>query len=224
MKLKKPLFSLVLFSAVAGAFAWPLLQSAPAQAEKAVRIAAPAADIVAKGMQTSVLAGGCYWGMEAVFENVKGVRSVTSGFAGGTASTANYAAVSSERTKHAEAIRITYDPAQVSYGTLLRIYFSVAHDPTQLNGQTPDVGPSYRSAIFPANPDQERVARAYMVQLGKSGAFTKPIVTKIEMGRFYPAAEDHQDFMRKNPNHPYIVRWDKPKVAAFRAAYPGLAR
>ncbi|WP_425502667.1 peptide-methionine (S)-S-oxide reductase MsrA [Sphingobium boeckii] len=214
-----------MMTAAAACFAWPLLHSAPASAEKAVPIAAPAADLTsAKGTQTAVFAGGCYWGMEAVFENVKGVKSVTSGFAGGTASTANYAAVSSERTKHAESIRITYDPAKVSYGTLLRIYFSVAHDPTQLNQQTPDVGPSYRSAIFPVGPDQERVARAYIAQLGKSGVFRKPIVTKIEIGRFYPAAEDHQDFMRKNPNHPYIVRWDKPKVAAFRAAYPALAR
>lgn len=225
MKVKKPILSLALVAAAVAAFAWPLLHSAPALAEKAIPIAVAAVDVPrGKGLQTAVLAGGCYWGVEAVFENVKGVKSVTSGFAGGTAGTANYAAVSSERTKHAEAVRITYDPAIVSYGTLLRIYFSVAHDPTQLNRQTPDVGPSYRSAIFPIGPDQERVARAYIAQLGKLGAFKQPIVTRIEIGRFYPAAEDHQDFMRKNPNHPYILRWDKPKVAAFRAAYPMLAR
>lgn len=225
MNLKKPVLPLLIVSAAIASFAWPLLNSTPAFAEKAVPIPRPALDVTgAKGLQTAILAGGCYWGVEAVFENVKGVKNVVSGFAGGTAQTANYAAVSAERTRHAEAVRITYDPAQISYGTLLRIYFSVAHDPTQLNRQTPDVGPSYRSAIFPVNPDQDRVARAYIAQLGKSGAFRQPIVTKIESGRFYPAAADHQDFLRKNPNHPYIVRWDKPKVAAFRAGYPSLAR
>ena len=162
--------------------------------------------------------------MEGVFERVKGVRSVVSGYAGGTAATATYDAVSSEKTGHAEAIRITYDPAKISYGTLLRVYFSVAHDPTQLNRQGPDSGTSYRSAIFPQSPAQRAVAESYIAQLGKARSFSRPIVTKIESGRFYPAEAYHQDFMRKNPQHPYIVRWDVPKVKAYRAAFPALAR
>ena len=162
--------------------------------------------------------------MEAVFEHVKGVKSVASGYAGGTRATATYAQVSTERTRHAEAIRIVYDPRQVSYATLLRIYFSVAHDPTQLNRQGPDIGPSYRSAIFPQNPGQSRVARAYIAQLQGSGVYPRPIVTAVETGSFFLAEADHQDFARRNPNHPYIVRWDKPKIAAFKAAFPSLAR
>jgi peptide-methionine (S)-S-oxide reductase len=193
--------------------------------EKAVAIPASASDVApAQGDQVAVLAGGCFWGMEAVFEGVNGVKSVVSGYAGGTRATATYAQVSTERTGHAEVIRIVYDPRVVSYATLLRIYFSVAHDPTQLNRQGPDTGPSYRSAIFPQNPGQARVARAYIDQLGKSGAYRAPIVTKIESGAFFEAESEHQDFARRNPNHGYIVRWDKPKVAAFRAAFPSLAR
>ncbi|MBX3593606.1 peptide-methionine (S)-S-oxide reductase MsrA [Sphingomonas sp.] len=192
--------------------------------ETAVKIPASTIDVApGRGAQVAVLAGGCFWGMEAVFEQVKGVRAVVSGYAGGARATARYAQVSTERTNHAEAVRITYDPRQVSYATLLRIYFSVAHDPTQLNRQGPDSGPSYRSAIFPQNAGQARVARAYIDQLGKAGVFDKPIVTKIEQGGFYPAEAEHQDFARRNPGHPYIVRWDKPKIAAFRAAFPALA-
>lgn len=193
--------------------------------EKAVAIPASTTDVApAPGDQVAVLAGGCFWGMEAVFEGVKGVKSVVSGYAGGTRETATYAQVSTERTRHAEAIRIVYDPRVVSYATLLRIYFSVAHDPTQLNRQGPDVGPSYRSAIFPQNAGQARVARAYIEQLGRSGAYDARIVTRIENGAFFEAEAEHQDFARRNPNHRYIVRWDKPKVAAFRAAFPSLAR
>lgn len=196
-----------------------------AKAEKAVAIPPSTIDVApAPGDQIAVLAGGCFWGVEAVFEAVKGVRAVTSGYAGGTRATATYDQVSTERTGHAEAVRIVYDPRVVSYATLLRIYFAVAHDPTQLNRQGPDVGPSYRSAIFPQNPGQARVARAYIDQLGKARAYGKPIVTTIEQGQFHLAEAQHQDFARRNPNHPYIVRWDKPKVAAFRAAFPSLAR
>jgi len=194
-------------------------------AEKAVSISAPKIDTAEPGgSAVAVVAGGCFWGMEAVFERVKGVSSVVSGYAGGTAATANYDAVSSEKTGHAEAIRITYDPRKVSYGTLLRIYFSAAHDPTQLNRQGPDTGPSYRSAIFPQSPVQRAIAESYIAQLGKTGSYAKPIVTKIEAGRFFAAETYHQDFMQKNPRHPYIVRWDIPKVKAFRAAFPTLAR
>lgn len=193
--------------------------------EKAVAIPASTTDVApAPGDQVAVLAGGCFWGMEAVFEGVKGVNSVVSGYAGGTRATATYAQVSTERTRHAEAIRVVYDPRVVSYATLLRIYFSVAHDPTQLNRQGPDTGPSYRSAIFPQNAGQARVARAYIEQLGRSGAYAARIVTRIENGPFFEAEAEHQDFARRNPNHGYIVRWDKPKLAAFRAAFSSLTR
>jgi peptide-methionine (S)-S-oxide reductase len=196
-----------------------------AAAERAVPIPAAKTDVTGvKGKQVAVLAGGCFWGMEAVFENVKGVVSVTSGYAGGTRETATYDQVSTERTGHAEAIRIVYDPAKVSYATLLRVYFSVAHDPTQLNRQGPDSGPSYRSAIFPQSPAQRNVATSYIAQLGAAKSYPRPIVTKIETGAFYPAESYHQDFMKRNPNHPYIVRWDKPKLAAFRTGFPSLAK
>jgi peptide-methionine (S)-S-oxide reductase len=194
-------------------------------AERGVPIPAAKLDVVrASGPQVAVFAGGCFWGMEAVFEQVKGVTSVTTGYAGGSKGDATYDRVSTESTGHAEAVRIAYDPARVSYATLLRIYFSVAHDPTQLNRQTPDSGPSYRSAIFPQNADQRAVAQAYINQLGATRAFGAPIVTRLETGGFYPAESYHQDFYRKNPTHPYIVRWDKPKMAAFRAMYPQLAK
>jgi peptide-methionine (S)-S-oxide reductase len=199
--------------------------SGPSHAEKAVILPAPAADQARQNRtETAVFAGGCFWGMEAVFERVKGVSSVTSGYAGGTAATATYDQVSSESTGHAEAVRISYNPSQITYGKLLQIYFSVAHDPTQLNRQGPDSGTSYRSAIFPQSPEQTNLARAYAVQLTKAKSFTRPIVTKIESGKFFAAEAYHQDFMQKNPRHPYIVRWDIPKVAAFKAAFPSIAR
>ena len=184
----------------------------------------PKADVRAEGIQTAVLAGGCFWGMEAVFERVKGVRDVVSGYAGGRAEDADYRKVSAERTGHAETVRISYDPSQVSYGELLRIYFSVAHDPTQLNRQGPDVGRSYRSAIFPQNADQRRVAEAYIEQLGAAKAFERPIVTKIEGGAFFAAEPYHQDFMRRNPRHPYILAHDVPKVAALKKLFPSKYR
>jgi peptide-methionine (S)-S-oxide reductase len=197
--------------------------AAPAP-ERAVPIPPPAQDVTGgKGEQVAVLAGGCFWGMEAVFQSVKGVHSVTSGYAGNTRVGTSYAEVSTGRTGHAEAVRIVYDPAKVSYGTLLRVFFSVAHDPTQRNRQGPDVGSNYRSAIFPQDAAQRRVAKAYIEQLGGAKAWSKPIVTKIESGAFYQAEAYHQDFFWRNPTHPYIVRWDKPKVAAFRNAFPQLA-
>ncbi len=196
-----------------------LLFATPAAA--AGLVLAPQLDLPrTKGLQTAVLAGGCFWGLEGVYERVKGVRNVTSGFAGGARKDASYRKVSGERTAHAEAVRIVYDPAQVSYGTLLRIYFSVTTDPTQLNRQGPDVGPSYRSAIFPQNADQAKAARAYIGQLSRAKVYRKPIVTRIETGAFYPAEAYHQDFMRKNPRHPYIVAHDVPKVAALRRLFP----
>jgi peptide-methionine (S)-S-oxide reductase len=173
-------------------------------------------------LETAVLAGGCFWGMEAVFEHVKGVKDVVSGYAGGSRHEANYRAVSSKRTSHAEAVRITYDPTRVSYAQLLQVFFAVAHDPTQVNRQGPDVGPGYRSAIFPQSPNQEAQARAFIARLGAAKAFARPIATKIESGPFYLAEPEHQDFARRNPAHPYIVAHDRPKVAALRVKYPKL--
>jgi peptide-methionine (S)-S-oxide reductase len=171
---------------------------------------------------TAVFAGGCFWGMEAVFEHVKGVENVVSGYAGGSASDARYDAVSSERTGHAEAIRITFDPKRISYGQLLQIFFTVAHDPTQVNRQGPDTGRSYRSAIFPQSAGQARAAKAFIAKLGSTRAFKAPIATRIETGGFYTAEAYHQDFARRHPLHPYIVVNDRPKVAALKSRYPSL--
>jgi peptide-methionine (S)-S-oxide reductase len=168
-------------------------------------------------LQTAVLAGGCFWGMELVFEHVKGVKDVVSGFAGGSASDANYAAVSSEETSHAEAVKITYDPSQISYFDLLKIYFTVAHDPTEVNRQGPDIGPSYRSAIFPQDAQQKAIATKTIAQLKAMG---KPIATRVESGGFYPAEAYHQDFADKHPDYLYIVINDRPKLAALKKSYP----
>jgi len=215
----------LLATLAAGGIAGLALSGGVAQAERAVPIPTAAHDVApTPTSQVAVLAGGCFWGMEAVFEHVKGVKSVTAGYAGGTRGSANYDQVSSEMTGHAEAIRVVYDPAKVSYATLLRVYFSVAHNPTELNRQGPDSGTSYRSAIFPQSPAQRAVAAAYIDQLGAAHVFPAPIVTKLETGAFFPAEEYHQHFYDRNPTHPYIVHWDKPKVAAFRAAFPTLAR
>jgi peptide-methionine (S)-S-oxide reductase len=175
-------------------------------------------------LDTAVLAGGCFWGMEAVFEHVAGVHNVVSGYAGGSARDANYRAVTGERTGHAEAIRITYDPARISYGQLLSIYVTVAHDPTQLNRQGPDKGPSYRSAIFPQTEGQRRAASAFLGHLRASGAYKKPVVTRIEKGAFYAAEAEHQDFVRRNPWHPYVLMHDKPKLAQLKAKFPRMWR
>lgn len=197
----------------------PLAQAA----ERTVLVPMPKTDVAPQGqIATAVLAGGCFWGMEAVFSHVKGVKSVTSGYAGGTASNANYEAVSTETTRHAEAVRITYDPRVVSYATLLRVYFSVAHNPTEVNRQGPDSGPSYRTAIFPQSADQLRVAAAYIAQINAARSWGAPLATRIERGAFYPAEAYHQDFARKNPNHGYIRMWDAPKLAALQATFPAL--
>ena len=194
-------------------------RSRPAEAAPDI----PPAALVVPSQQpreVAVLAGGCFWGVEAVYEHVKGVIDVRSGFAGGEAKSANYSTVSSGRTAHAEAVRITFDPRVVSYGDLLRIFFAVAHDPTQVNRQGPDTGPQYRSAIFPQSPAQARVARAYIGQLQQARAFPRPIATRIEQGRFAEAEAYHQDFMRRNPAHPYVVIHDKPKLAALKRQFP----
>lgn len=171
--------------------------------------------------ETAVLAGGCFWGVQAVFQHVKGVTSAVSGYAGGEASTAVYESVGSGSTGHAEAVQVTYDPKQVSYAQLLQIYFSVAHDPTQLNRQGPDSGTQYRSAIFPANDEQARTARAYVDQLDKAHAFKAPVVTRIETGRsFFPAESYHQDYLARNPRQPYIVFNDLPKLDDLKRLFP----
>ena len=175
--------------------------------------------------ETAVLAGGCFWGVQGVFEHVKGVTSVVSGYAGGGAATAHYEIVGTELTGHAESVRIAFNPKEVSYGQLLRIYFSVAHDPTELNRQGPDEGPSYRSEIFFTTPEQERVARAYIAQLTKARSYASPIVTKLEpLKGFYPAEGYHQDYLIHHPESLYIQVNDLPKIAHLRALYPALYR
>lgn len=197
----------------------------PAQAAEETRLApVPSIDEAASGARTATayFAGGCFWGVEGVFSHVKGVKSVVSGYGGGPANLrVDYDKVGSGRTGYAEAVRVVYDPTQVSYGTLLRIFFSVITDPTTLNYQGPDHGTQYRSALFPQSLEQEKVAKAYLAQLGKSGLWKDPIVTRIEpVGRFWPAEDYHQNFMRYNPDHGYIRRWDAPKLAAFKNLFP----
>lgn len=198
----------------------------PVAAEEAVD--APAATRIAKepkGLKTAIFAGGCFWGVEGVFSHVKGVTGVVSGYHGGNAASASYDMVSSGVTDHAEAVRITYDPAMIRYDQLLRILFAVVADPTLKNRQGPDVGRQYRSAIIPTNAEQGAVAKAYLAQLGKSGLWSSPIATRIEPYKGFYAAEDyHQDFMLKNPKNRYITRWDAPKVAALKVKFPGVYR
>ena len=176
-----------------------------------------------KGEQTAVLAGGCFWGVEAVFEHVKGVSDVRSGYSGGSPATAQYQKVGTGETGHAESVRITYDPSQISYGQLLKVFFSVAHDPTELNRQGPDIGTQYRSAIFYSNEEQKRIAQAYIEQLNRAKVFARPIVTQVAALRSFNEAEGyHQDYLAKHPDEPYIVINDQPKVENLRKQLPGL--
>jgi peptide-methionine (S)-S-oxide reductase len=180
-----------------------------------VAIATPA------GQQTAVLAGGCFWGLEAVFEHVKGVSDVVSGYSGGSASTAQYERVGTGTTGHAESVKITYDPAQITYGQLLKVYFAVAHDPTQLNRQEMDSGTQYRSAIFFQTEQQKQVALAYINQLNGSHVFKSPIVTQLALFKgFYPAEDYHQNFIQRNPNYPYVVAQDLPKLKQLQKQFP----
>jgi peptide-methionine (S)-S-oxide reductase len=173
----------------------------------------------------AVLAGGCFWGVQGVFQHVQGVTSAVSGYAGGAADTAHYEMVGTSTTGHAEAVRVTFDPRRISYGHILQIYFSVAHDPTELNRQGPDVGTQYRSAIFPANQEQARIAEAYIAQINQAQLFDTPVVTKIEAGRnFYPAEDYHQDFLTLNPRYPYIVINDLPKIENLKRLFPDMYR
>ena len=200
--------------------------SAPfaAQAESAVTIPPPAAETSpqATGLETAVLAGGCFWGIQAVYQHVKGVKNAVSGYAGGAQKDAYYQTVSSGRTGHAEAVKVTFDPKQVSYGKILQIYFSVAHDPTQLNRQGPDTGPQYRSEIFPQNEVQAKIAKGYIAQLDAAKAWKRPIVTKIGTMKaaFFPAEDYHQDYATRHPYQPYIAFNDAPKVENLKKMYP----
>jgi peptide-methionine (S)-S-oxide reductase len=196
-------------------------------APAATLIPAPTVDAAPRddGSQTAVIAGGCFWGIQAVFQHVKGVTRVLAGYSGGAKGTAAYETVSSGRTGHAESVEIMFDPHQVSYGRILQIYFSVAHDPTELNRQGPDVGTQYRSAIFYANDDQKRVAQAYVAQLTHAGVYSRPIVTKLgPLVAFYPAEAYHQDYAVLHPNNPYIATYDLPKLGELKRLFPNLYR
>lgn len=173
------------------------------------------------GLQTAVLSGGCFWGIQAVFQHVKGVRSVVSGYAGGAAATAQYELVGTGTTGHAESVQITFDPKQVSFGRILRIFFSVATDPTQVNEQFPDSGTQYRSEVFYADADQKRVAEAYIHQLDQAKAFSRPIATRVDpLHGFYKAEDYHQDYLLRHPDNPYIATYDQPKVASLQRLFP----
>jgi peptide-methionine (S)-S-oxide reductase len=192
-------------------------------ARSEVTLPPPAQDVAASSAATqkAVFAGGCFWGVEAVFRHTKGVKSAVSGYAGGPAASATYEAVSTGATGHAESVEVTYDPAQVSYGTLLQIFFAVAHDPTELNRQGPDHGTQYRSAIFTLNEEQGRVARSYIAQLDAGKAYPRPIVTQVTpLAKFYPAEAYHQDYLARHPDQPYIVYNDLPKLASLQRQYP----
>ena len=214
--------------AIALAVIAPLAALSRPSSHAAVRV--PAASVTSDapskpGVQTIVLAGGCFWGIEAVFEHVKGVTDAVSGYAGGTKAQADYETVSTGTTGHAESVQVTFDPAKVSLEKLLQVFFSVAHDPTQLNRQGPAVGPQYRSVIFFQNEEQERIARAYIDQLTKAKVYSKPIVTQVvKLDEFYPAEEYHQNFAERNPTYPYIVYHDLPKVANLKKQFPYIYR
>ena len=196
-------------------------KSKPEFPDPAVDVTGPAA----QGPQTAVLAGGCFWGVEGVFERIKGVTKVVSGFAGGAKSTAHYEEVSTGRTGHAESVEITYDPSQITYGQLLKVFFSVVHDPTELNRQGPDTGTQYRSAIFYTNDDQKKIAEAYIKQLDDAKIFRHAIVTQVvPLNGFYAAEKYHQHFLDNNMNYPYIVYNDLPKIAALKKYYPQLCK
>lgn len=212
---------------IALAFLAALVVASPLRAERPVLAPALAIDATpTRKLETAVFAGGCFWGVEGVFSHVKGVHLAVSGFAGGPRGMkVDYERVSEGDTGYAEAVRVTYDPRQVSYGTLLRIFFSVVADPTTLNYQGPDRGTQYRSALFPLDAGQAKAANAYLIQLGKAGLWRDPIVTRVErFTGFQNADAHHQNFMARNPRHPYIQRWDAPKLAAFKAMFPSLYR
>ncbi len=215
-----------LFTALAGTtlmLAGLALGTATADAQEGIAIPAPAVDETAGSApkETAIFAGGCFWGVQGVFQRVEGVTNAVSGYAGGARETARYEEIGFGKTGHAESVRITFDPKKISYGKLLQIYFSVAHDPTQLNRQGPDVGTQYRSTIFPTSDEQARVAKAYIDQLNKAKLYQAAIATTIEPGKtFYPAEDYHQDFLTNNPTYPYIVYNDLPKIENLKGLFP----
>jgi peptide-methionine (S)-S-oxide reductase len=220
--------ALAALALVVAAGAWSLGSSGGLghAAEKAVKLPPPAQDIAAAGpAETAVFAGGCFWGVQAVFQHTRGVLSAVSGYSGGDKSTAKYELIGSGRTGHAEAVQVTFDPKQVSYGKLLQIYFSVAHDPTTLNRQGPDVGTHYRSAVFYKDAEQKRVTESYIAQLEAARSFPRRIVTQVvPLTAFYPAEAYHQDYATRHPNQPYIVTYDRPKIANLQATMPEVYR
>ena len=215
MKILRSAFAVSLFLAAA-------CQPASATEEKVVLTPAAAVTAHETGKQTAIFSGGCFWGVEGVFSHTKGVTSAISGYQGGSKADANYETVSTGKTGHAESVKVTYDPKVVRYDQLLRIFFSVIADPTQLNYQGPDHGTQYRSALVPLNAEQKKVAEAYLAQMKKSGVWGSSIVTRIEPYKgFFPAEAHHQDFMLNNPGQPYISYWDVPKVEALHKLFPG---
>jgi peptide-methionine (S)-S-oxide reductase len=212
--------AMLLLSAVGGADSSVAARAFPEPPDVAVAAGAAAGQ---QGHQTAVLAGGCFWGMEAVFEKLDGVQDVVSGYSGGEEDTAHYGMIGTGTTGHAESVQITFDPSKISYGVLLKVFFAVAHDPTQLNYQGPDVGPQYRSAIFYADENHKRIADEYISILNQAEVFPEPIVTQITpLKEFYAAEEYHQDFLRRNPGNLYIVFWDLPKIAHLEREFPDL--
>jgi peptide-methionine (S)-S-oxide reductase len=214
-------FALAALSLTAAALTWSTFSRT---AERALQVPVPASDVVTAiggASETAVLAGGCFWGVQGVFQHVHGVTNAVSGYAGGNANSADYESVGSGSTGHAEAVRISYDPKIVSYGRLLQIYFSVAHDPTELNRQGPDSGTQYRSTIFPANAEQARVARSYIEQINRSKTFGRDLATTVEPAKvFYPAENYHQDFLTENPKNSYIIINDLPKIGELKRLFP----
>jgi peptide-methionine (S)-S-oxide reductase len=218
----------IAFVVIAGLVCWTgfrALGSRPPETPK-MPLPVPAIDAplaTAKSQQTAVLAGGCFWGVQAVFEHLKGVSSVTSGYSGGYVKSPSYESVSMGVTGHAETVSIIYDPSQLTYGQLLRVFFSVAHDPTQWNRQGPDTGSQYRSSIFYTSEEQKRIAHAYIAQLDAAKVYSRPIVTKVEpFQAFYPAESYHQDFLKNNPDNPYIVYNDLPKLENLKKDFPNI--
>jgi peptide-methionine (S)-S-oxide reductase len=217
--------ALVVIVGLLGWTAFRALGSRPPETPR-IPFPAPAADAplaTAKSQQTAVFAGGCFWGVQAVFEHLKGVSSVTSGYAGGYVKSPSYESVSMGVTGHAESVSVVYDPSQLTYGQLLMVFFSVAHDPTQWNRQGPDTGSQYRSAIFYTSAEQQRIAQSYIAQLDAAKVYSRPIVTKVEpFQAFYPAESYHQDFLKNNPGNPYIVYNDLPKLENLKKTFPSL--
>jgi peptide-methionine (S)-S-oxide reductase len=214
-------------SRLIGAVVLVLIAAGVYAAEEAVVIPSPALDNpkTSRSPQTAVIAGGCFWGVHGVYQHVRGTRQVLSGYSGGTKATADYETVSRGASAHAEAVEIRFDPSELSYGEILQVFFSVVHDPTQLDRQGPDIGAQYRSAIFYADESQKRIAEAYMAQLDRAKVFRRPIVTRLErLTAFYPAEDYHQDFLIKNPSYPYIVFHDLPKIANLKSVFPARYR